>query len=131
MAEVNISQIAEMDRGLISEATKIRYYPFVAATGDGARLTDVEGKEYLDFTGSWALANTGYSHPVVKQHIIDQLNRTTFASLVSGMHETALNLAERLTEIVPELVVLDLHLPGVGGTTILDQIRSDPRLAPT
>ena len=39
--------------------------------------------------------------------------------------------AKRLTEIVPELVVLDLHLPGVGGTTILDQIRSDPRLAPT
>jgi len=98
---VNISQIAEMDSGLISEATKIRYYPFVAATGDGTRLTDVEGKEYIDFTGSWALANTGYSHPVVKQHIVDQLNRTTFASLVSGMHETALNLAERLTEIVP------------------------------
>ena len=39
--------------------------------------------------------------------------------------------AKRLTEIVPAVVILDLHLPGVGGTTILDQIRSDPRLAET
>jgi len=39
--------------------------------------------------------------------------------------------AKRLTEIVPAVVILDLHLPGVGGTTILDQIRSDPRLAAT
>ncbi len=39
--------------------------------------------------------------------------------------------AKRLTDVVPAVVVLDLHLPGVGGTTILDQIRSDPRLAAT
>ena len=39
--------------------------------------------------------------------------------------------AKRLSDIVPALVVLDLHLPGVGGTTLLDQIRSDPRLAST
>jgi two-component system phosphate regulon response regulator PhoB len=37
----------------------------------------------------------------------------------------------RLSAVVPALVILDLHLPRVEGTTILDQIRSDPRLKET
>ena len=37
----------------------------------------------------------------------------------------------RLTETVPDLVILDMHLPGVGGDKILGYIRSDPRLAKT
>lgn len=37
----------------------------------------------------------------------------------------------RLKAIVPDLVLLDLHLPGVSGTGVLLQIRADPRLAGT
>jgi len=37
----------------------------------------------------------------------------------------------RLTEIVPAVVVLDLHLPGVAGDKILHRIRADERLAET
>ncbi|MCP4544705.1 MAG: response regulator [Chloroflexi bacterium] len=37
----------------------------------------------------------------------------------------------RLSAVVPDLVVLDLYLPGVSGTGILLEIRSDPRLAKT
>jgi CheY-like chemotaxis protein len=35
----------------------------------------------------------------------------------------------RLAEVVPNVVVLDLHIPGVDGETLLRQIRSDKRLA--
>ena len=35
---------------------------------------------------------------------------------------------ERLAEVVPALVVLDLHLPGASGEQILKYIRSDSRL---
>ncbi|MBE2221220.1 MAG: response regulator transcription factor [Anaerolineae bacterium] len=35
----------------------------------------------------------------------------------------------RLTEVVPEVVVLDLHIPDVNGEILLRQIRSDKRLA--
>ncbi len=38
---------------------------------------------------------------------------------------------ERLTEITPAVVVLDLHLPRVSGKDILRQIRADARLAKT
>ena len=36
-----------------------------------------------------------------------------------------------LAESVPDLVVLDLHLPNVGGPTLLSQIRADERLSRT
>jgi DNA-binding response OmpR family regulator len=38
---------------------------------------------------------------------------------------------ERLATMMPELVVLDLHLPGVSGLSILEQIRNDAHLAGT
>jgi DNA-binding response OmpR family regulator len=38
---------------------------------------------------------------------------------------------ERLIATTPDVVVLDLHLPGVDGTDILRQIRADKRLAQT
>ena len=37
----------------------------------------------------------------------------------------------RLTETIPDLVLLDLHLPHVSGADILSYIRSDPRLKNT
>jgi DNA-binding response OmpR family regulator len=38
---------------------------------------------------------------------------------------------ERLSSTTPDVVVLDLHLPGVAGTDLLRQIRTDPRLKET
>ena len=37
----------------------------------------------------------------------------------------------RLSEIVPQLVVLDINLPGASGTQILSVIRADPRFDST
>lgn len=36
---------------------------------------------------------------------------------------------QRLSEIVPRTVILDLHVPDVEGTQLLSQIRNDERLA--
>jgi DNA-binding response OmpR family regulator len=38
---------------------------------------------------------------------------------------------ERLGEIIPNVVILDLHLPEVAGSTILSYIRAEERLAAT
>jgi len=38
---------------------------------------------------------------------------------------------QRLATATPDVVVLDLHLPHVAGTDILDQIRADARLTET
>ena len=36
---------------------------------------------------------------------------------------------QRLAEVVPDMIVLDLHIPGIQGNVLLRQIRSDQRLA--
>lgn len=94
-------QIYELDSGLIADALKIRFYPHVTHEGQGARLRDTEGREFLDFSAGWAVANTGYSHPHVKMAITEQLERTTFGGLLSSMHQPALRLAERLVGLIP------------------------------
>lgn len=38
---------------------------------------------------------------------------------------------KRLVEVVPEMIVLDLHIPGVRGDTLLTHIRNDQRLSNT
>lgn len=38
---------------------------------------------------------------------------------------------KQLAEIVPDLIILDLHMPNVTGDILLEQIRSDERLKKT
>jgi acetylornithine aminotransferase len=40
-------------------------YPIVPVKGEGCRLWDVDGKEYLDFLGGVAVNNLGHCHPKV------------------------------------------------------------------
>jgi acetylornithine/N-succinyldiaminopimelate aminotransferase len=50
------------DRHLMTVAKR---YPLALVRGDGARVWDSEGKEYLDFTGGIAVTALGHSHPRV------------------------------------------------------------------
>lgn len=51
-----------------------------------------------------------------------------FETEIIGTGDRAL---ARLADVVPDLVVLDLHLPRVVGSDILDRIRGDRRLGKT
>ena len=46
--------------------------PIVLARGDGTRVWDDDGKEYLDFTSGWAVTNIGHSNPVLAEAIAEQ-----------------------------------------------------------
>ena len=64
----------------------------------------------------------------------EDLNMIFATALQQAGYETesifdGLVAKQRLTEFVPDLVVLDLHIPGANGNIILGQIRNDPRLA--
>lgn len=93
--------ILERDQHYVANALKIRYFPFVAAEGDGPYLIDPEGNRYLDFGAGWALASLGYSNERVRKAVREQLDRTTFSGLLSGINVPATELAERLAGLVP------------------------------
>lgn len=53
------------------------------------------------------------------------------AGYMTESFQNGLNVQKRLAEITPDIVVLDLHIPGVNGKALLSQIRSDRRLSDT
>ena len=101
MAQMSARQVHDADTRLIADAAKIRFFPLVVDRGEGCRIIDPDGKRYLDFSAAWALANTGYSHAYVRDAILSELDRSTFAGLVSGMHAPAVQLADKLVALVP------------------------------
>jgi len=50
----------------------VRRQPMVLERGEGARVWDVDGKEYLDFTSGWAVNNVGHCNEVVADAIAKQ-----------------------------------------------------------
>ena len=46
--------------------------PIVLTRGEGTRVWDDEGKEYLDFTSGWAVTNIGHANPVLAEAIAEQ-----------------------------------------------------------
>ncbi len=53
-------------------AQTVRRQPVVLVSGQGTRVWDADGKEYLDFVAGWAVNNLGHSHPVITQAIVEQ-----------------------------------------------------------
>ena len=46
--------------------------PLTIVRGQGARVWDEDGREYLDFVGGWAVDSLGHCHPVVTQAVTEQ-----------------------------------------------------------
>lgn len=49
-----------------------RRQPVVIVKGQGTRVWDINGKEYLDFTAGWAVNNLGHCHPAVVKALQEQ-----------------------------------------------------------
>lgn len=71
------------------------------AHAKGAVLTDVEGREYLDFGGGIAVMNVGHSHPKVVQAIKDQAEKFTHTCFMVTPYEGPVRLAAKLCAAVP------------------------------
>lgn len=49
--------------------------PIVIVRGEGARVWDTAGKEYIDCIGGHGVANVGHAHPAVAQAVAEQAQR--------------------------------------------------------
>ena len=49
-----------------------RRQPMVLVRGEGTRVWDDTGKEYLDFVAGWAVNNLGHSHPAIADAVAEQ-----------------------------------------------------------
>ncbi|ACA88120.1 4-aminobutyrate--2-oxoglutarate transaminase [Shewanella woodyi] len=76
-------------------------YPVYVERAKNAELWDVEGKRYIDFGTGIAVCNTGHSHPKIVAAVKAQLDNFSHTCVMVNPYESAVELAEKLTEIAP------------------------------
>ncbi len=75
----------------------------VMTEGSGLRLTDAEGRSYLDATGGLWLAQIGHGREEVARAAYEQMSKLEyFTSFWEFSNDRAIELATKLTSIAPE-----------------------------
>jgi 4-aminobutyrate aminotransferase len=90
----------DRDRKVISPSYT-RMYPFVMDHGQGSEVWDVDGNHFIDFASGIAVTSTGHCHPKVVKAIKDQADRFLHMSGTDFYYPQQVELAEKLSEIVP------------------------------
>lgn len=76
-------------------------HPIFAQKAEGAIITDVEGKEYIDFAGGIGVSNVGHRNTEVLDVIQDQIQKYLHTCFHVVMYEPYVELAKRLNSITP------------------------------
>lgn len=98
---MNTEEIRQRDDRFLANVQKVRFFPLAVANAEGSRVTDVEGRTYLDFTAGWAVANLGYGNKRIERVVGEQFAATSFGTLTAMMNEPSVRLAERLIGLMP------------------------------
>lgn len=72
-----------------------------AASAQNAIITDVEGKEYIDFAAGIAVNNTGHSHPQIVAAVQKQLENFSHTCSSVTPYGSFVELAEKVVERAP------------------------------
>ena len=87
--------------------------PIYFERGDGAYLIDVDGKEYIDYVGSWGPMILGHSNPV----ILDAVRETLDKGLSFGAPtEIETQLAKKVCQLVPSIELVRMVSSGTEAT---------------
>jgi ornithine--oxo-acid transaminase len=90
--------------------------PVVLAKGLGAKVWDVEGKEYFDFLSAYSAVNQGHCHPRILKALTDQAARLTLTS--RAFHNDVLGEYEQfITTLFGYDKVLPMNTGVEGGET--------------
>lgn len=73
----------------------------VVDRAEGARVWDVDGREYVDFAGGLGCQNTGHGLPAAVAAIHEQVDRYLHQCFMVGMYEPYIEVCRRLAELSP------------------------------
>lgn len=73
----------------------------VVAHAEGARITDVDGRVFIDFAGGIGCQNTGHRLPAVVEAIKEQADRYLHQCFMVGVYEPYVEVCRRLAELSP------------------------------
>jgi len=73
----------------------------VVGQAEGARITDVDGRSYIDFAGGIGCQNTGHRLPAVVEAVKEQADRYLHQCFIVGTYEPYVEVCRRLAELSP------------------------------
>lgn len=96
--------------GVSSEFRKFSQpHPLFYERGEGARIWDVDGNEYLDFTLSQGPLILGHSH----SHVLERVHEASQdGQIFAGQHLLELELAEKIQTLIPCAELMRFSLSG-------------------
>jgi acetylornithine/N-succinyldiaminopimelate aminotransferase len=92
---MKLTELQELDARWVMQTYPRAPVEFVR--GEGARLWDSEGKEYLDFLAGISVCSVGHCHPAVVEAVREQVGTLTHVSNLY-LTEGRVRLAERLAK---------------------------------
>ena len=87
--------------------------PFFVVRGEGARIWDVDGKEYIDYVGSWGPAILGHAPRVVVDAVRDAATRGLSFGIPNPLE---VELAELICSWMPSIQKVRLVSSGTEAT---------------
>ncbi|RUO29380.1 aspartate aminotransferase family protein [Aliidiomarina sedimenti] len=94
-----MSEAISVTRALFDDVMVPNYNPanFIPVKGEGSRVWDQEGREYVDFAGGIAVNCLGHCHPAMVNALTEQGQKLWHLSNVLT-NEPAIRLAKKLTD---------------------------------
>ena len=95
-----VSSLAPITRSSFDEVMVPNYAPgsFIPVRGEGSRVWDQAGREYVDFAGGIAVNSVGHAQPDVVRALTAQAGKLWHVANVLA-NEPAIRLAQRLCEL--------------------------------
>lgn len=75
------------------------FSPVTIASGKGAMIKDVDGKEYIDFAGGIGVLNAGHTPKPIVDAIVKQARQLTHACFPVAIYEPYVELCEKLAKL--------------------------------
>jgi glutamate-1-semialdehyde 2,1-aminomutase len=87
--------------------------PVVAARGEGARIWDADGREYIDYVLSWGPLVLGHAHPMVLDALDAAMRNGTSFGMPTGLE---VQLGELIRQRMPHIEMLRFVSSGTEAT---------------
>jgi glutamate-1-semialdehyde 2,1-aminomutase len=87
--------------------------PFVVERGEGPRIWDADGNEYIDYVLSWGPLILGHAHPGVLEAVANAMERGTSFGVTA---ELEIELAEMVRDRMPHLEMMRFVSSGTEAT---------------
>ncbi|NTS78388.1 glutamate-1-semialdehyde 2,1-aminomutase [Catenovulum sp. SM1970] len=87
--------------------------PIFIERADGAYLYDADGKDYVDYVGSWGPMILGHNHPTIRQAVLDAVEKGLSYGAPTANEVT---MAELVKSIVPSMEKLRMVNSGTEAT---------------